>query len=113
MRTWLQSGFGSSTMRGLSHQVRYECYCDWTTIQKDEVNTFYATLTQHYSKTPLNTGYCNVVTPNGDRHLWWTRHSHVHLAAADKTWRRSRHRNPFFDPRGIEPRRPEDEGEML
>ncbi|GFU72214.1 hypothetical protein TNCV_509771 [Trichonephila clavipes] len=56
---------------------------------------------------------CNVVTPNGDRRLWWTRHSHVHLAAADKTWRRGRPRNPFFDPRGIEPRRPEDEGEML
>ncbi|GFW36951.1 hypothetical protein TNCV_5018501 [Trichonephila clavipes] len=26
---------------------------------------------------------CNVVTPNGDRRLWWIRHSHVHLAAAD------------------------------
>ncbi|GFW07591.1 hypothetical protein TNCV_3917241 [Trichonephila clavipes] len=47
---------------------------------------------------------CNVVTPNSDQRLWWTRHSHVHLAAAA---------HPFFDPRGIEPRRPGDEREML
>ncbi|GFX97608.1 hypothetical protein TNCV_2841681 [Trichonephila clavipes] len=57
------------------------------------------------AQTPL----CNIVTSNGDRHLWWTRHSHVHLAAADIRLRRGRPRNPFFDPRGIEPRRPEDE----
>ncbi|GFX02872.1 hypothetical protein TNCV_4438541 [Trichonephila clavipes] len=50
---------------------------------------------------------------NGDRRLWWSRHSHVHLAAADIRLRSGRPRNPFFDPRGIEPRRPEDEGEML
>ncbi|GFV94757.1 hypothetical protein TNCV_3864801 [Trichonephila clavipes] len=25
---------------------------------------------------------CNVVTPNSDLRLWWTRHPHVHLAAA-------------------------------
>ncbi|GFX30856.1 hypothetical protein TNCV_4145641 [Trichonephila clavipes] len=52
---------------------------------------------------------CNVVASNGDRRLWWTRHSHVHLEAADIRLRRGRSRNPFFDPRGIEPRRPEDE----
>ncbi|GFX65133.1 retrovirus-related Pol polyprotein from transposon 17.6 [Trichonephila clavipes] len=56
---------------------------------------------------------CNVVTPNGDRRLWWTRHSHVHLAAADIMFWHGRPCNPFFDPRGIEPRRPEDEREML
>ncbi|GFW52485.1 hypothetical protein TNCV_404131 [Trichonephila clavipes] len=50
---------------------------------------------------------------DGDPCLWWTRHSRVHLAAADKRLRRGRPRNPFFDPRGIEPRRPEDGGEML
>ncbi|GFT87699.1 hypothetical protein TNCV_4183411 [Trichonephila clavipes] len=43
---------------------------------------------------------CNVATPNSSRHLWWTRHPHVHLAAAAQ---------PLFVPRGIEPRRPEDE----
>ncbi|GFT92450.1 hypothetical protein TNCV_1053651 [Trichonephila clavipes] len=50
---------------------------------------------------------CNVATPNNNsgRRLCWTRHSHVHLAAAAQ---------PLFDPRGIEPRQPEDEiGEML
>ncbi|GFX32625.1 hypothetical protein TNCV_3704971 [Trichonephila clavipes] len=45
------------------------------------------------------------VTPSRGRNLWWTRHPHVHLAAAAQ---------PIFDPRGIEHRRPEDErGEML
>ncbi|GFY00839.1 hypothetical protein TNCV_2142311 [Trichonephila clavipes] len=39
-----------------------------------------------------------------DRRLWWTRHPHVHLAAAAQ---------PLFDPREIEPRRPKDEREML
>ncbi|GFY25862.1 hypothetical protein TNCV_1916121 [Trichonephila clavipes] len=56
---------------------------------------------------------CNVVTSNGDWRLWWTRHSHVPLAAADIRLRRGRPRNAFFDPRGIERRRSEDEGEML
>ncbi|GFV89624.1 hypothetical protein TNCV_1575971 [Trichonephila clavipes] len=51
--------------------------------------------------TKLN---CNVVTPNSDWRLWWTRHPHVHLAAAAQ---------PLFDPRGIEPRRPEDERDVL
>ncbi|GFS80596.1 hypothetical protein TNCV_3870211 [Trichonephila clavipes] len=45
---------------------------------------------------------CNVATPNSGRNLWWTRHPHVLLAAAAQ---------PLFDPRGIEPRRPEDERE--
>ncbi|GFU13743.1 hypothetical protein TNCV_939621 [Trichonephila clavipes] len=45
---------------------------------------------------------CNVATPNTNsgRRLCWTRHPHVHLAAAAQ---------PLFDRRGIEPRRPEDE----
>ncbi|GFY26066.1 hypothetical protein TNCV_353841 [Trichonephila clavipes] len=48
---------------------------------------------------------CNVATPSSGRNLWWTRHPHVHLAAAAQ---------PLFDPRGIEHRRPEDKrGEML
>ncbi|GFX02445.1 hypothetical protein TNCV_3065101 [Trichonephila clavipes] len=47
--------------------------------------------------------YCNVVTPNGDLRLLWTRHSHVHLAAADESLRRSRPRNPFFDPEESNP----------
>ncbi|GFX09824.1 hypothetical protein TNCV_654231 [Trichonephila clavipes] len=48
---------------------------------------------------------CNVATANSGRNLWWNRHPHVHLAAAAQ---------PLFYPRGIEPRRPEDEiGEML
>ncbi|GFU55650.1 hypothetical protein TNCV_1649631 [Trichonephila clavipes] len=48
-------------------------------------------------------GQCNVTSPNikSGRHLCWTRHPHVHLAAAAQ---------PLFDPRGIEHRRPEDEG---
>ncbi|GFX25073.1 hypothetical protein TNCV_2752481 [Trichonephila clavipes] len=46
--------------------------------------------------------HCNVVTPNSDRRLWWTRHPQVHLTAAVQ---------PLFDPRGIEPRRPENERE--
>ncbi|GFU07458.1 hypothetical protein TNCV_3210611 [Trichonephila clavipes] len=45
---------------------------------------------------------CNVATPNSGRYLWWTRHPHVHIAAAAQL---------LFDPRGIEPRRPEDERE--
>ncbi|GFX97285.1 hypothetical protein TNCV_1076561 [Trichonephila clavipes] len=52
-------------------------------------------------------GCCNVASPNinSGRRLRWTRHPHVHLAAAAQ---------PLFDPRGIEHRRPEDErGEML
>ncbi|GFV93883.1 hypothetical protein TNCV_1811381 [Trichonephila clavipes] len=48
------------------------------------------------------TGMCNVATPNSGRHLWWTRHPHVHLAVAAQ---------PLFDPRGTEPHRPEDERE--
>ncbi|GFS52781.1 hypothetical protein TNCV_2995711 [Trichonephila clavipes] len=48
---------------------------------------------------------CNVATPSSGRNPWWTRHLHVHLAAAAQ---------PLFDQRGIEHRRPEDErGEML
>ncbi|GFS80604.1 uncharacterized protein TNCV_3870271 [Trichonephila clavipes] len=47
---------------------------------------------------------CNVATPNGGQNLWWTRHPHVQLAAAAQ---------PLFDPRGIEPRRPEDERERF
>ncbi|GFU40912.1 hypothetical protein TNCV_2466881 [Trichonephila clavipes] len=39
------------------------------------------------SKGEKATDHCNVVTSNGDRCLWWTRHSHVHLAAADKKGR--------------------------
>ncbi|GFW11705.1 hypothetical protein TNCV_43401 [Trichonephila clavipes] len=45
---------------------------------------------------------CNVVTPNSDWRLWWTRYPHVHLEAAAQ---------PLFDSRGIEPRRPKDERE--
>ncbi|GFX46384.1 hypothetical protein TNCV_238461 [Trichonephila clavipes] len=45
---------------------------------------------------------CNVATPNSGRHLWWTRHPNVHPTAVAQ---------PLFDPRGIEPRRPEDERE--
>ncbi|GFY33888.1 HTH_Tnp_Tc3_2 domain-containing protein [Trichonephila clavipes] len=47
---------------------------------------------------------CNVASPNINscRRLCWTRHPHVHLAAAAQ---------PLFDPRGIEHRRPEDERE--
>ncbi|GFX79131.1 hypothetical protein TNCV_3914161 [Trichonephila clavipes] len=46
---------------------------------------------------------CNVVTLNGDRRLWWTRHSHVHLAAADKRLRCGRPRNPFLTPEELHP----------
>ncbi|GFX94168.1 hypothetical protein TNCV_4292131 [Trichonephila clavipes] len=42
--------------------------------------------------------------PSSGRKLWWTRHLHVHLAAAAQ---------PLFDPRGIEHRRPEDERDAL
>ncbi|GFT58945.1 hypothetical protein TNCV_185641 [Trichonephila clavipes] len=63
----------------------------------------------HTSKSVIfrNT-WCNVVTSNGDRRLWGTRHSHVHLAAAGKRLRRGQPRNPFFEPRGVEPHRPDD-----
>ncbi|GFV87378.1 hypothetical protein TNCV_4033501 [Trichonephila clavipes] len=37
---------------------------------------------------------CNVATPNSGRHLWWTRHPHVHLAAAEQ---------PLFDPEESNP----------
>ncbi|GFW50999.1 hypothetical protein TNCV_3592811 [Trichonephila clavipes] len=50
---------------------------------------------------------CNVASPNieSGRGLCWTRHPHVHLAAAAQ---------PLLEPRGIEHRRPEDERrEML
>ncbi|GFX27736.1 hypothetical protein TNCV_3662231 [Trichonephila clavipes] len=47
--------------------------------------------------------YCNVVTPNGDRRLWWTRHSHVHLVVADIMFRRDRPRNPFLTPKESNP----------
>ncbi|GFT68959.1 hypothetical protein TNCV_1804781 [Trichonephila clavipes] len=49
-------------------------------------------------------GNCNVATPSSGRNLWWTRHPHVHLAAAAQ---------PLFDPREIEHRRPEDEREEM
>ncbi|GFV87375.1 hypothetical protein TNCV_4033471 [Trichonephila clavipes] len=37
---------------------------------------------------------CNVATPNSGRHLWWTRHQYVHLAAAAQ---------PLFDPEESNP----------
>ncbi|GFV18091.1 hypothetical protein TNCV_168951 [Trichonephila clavipes] len=47
---------------------------------------------------------CNVTSLNikSGRHLCWTRHPHMHLAAAAQ---------PLFDPRVIEHRRLEDERE--
>ncbi|GFU85060.1 hypothetical protein TNCV_1553231 [Trichonephila clavipes] len=53
-------------------------------------------------EVPAVSLHCNIATPNSGRHLWWTRHPHVHLAAAVQ---------PLFDPRAIGPRRPEDERE--
>ncbi|GFU94550.1 uncharacterized protein TNCV_2645361 [Trichonephila clavipes] len=65
-------------------------------------------------KSPIREGKsCNVVTPNGDRRLLWSRYSHVPPEAADKRLRRGLPRNPFFDPREIESRRLEDKREML
>ncbi|GFX46460.1 hypothetical protein TNCV_4548991 [Trichonephila clavipes] len=50
----------------------------------------------------LNISTCNVASPNinSGRLLCWTRHPHVHLAAAAQ---------PLFDPRGIEHRQQEEE----
>ncbi|GFX42791.1 hypothetical protein TNCV_2930841 [Trichonephila clavipes] len=56
------------------------------------------------SNEELSHWSCSVTSPNikSGRHLCWTRHPHMHLAAAAQ---------PLFDPRGIEHRRPEDERE--
>ncbi|GFV76013.1 hypothetical protein TNCV_1456101 [Trichonephila clavipes] len=61
-----------------------------------EVKRFLKALALHFAPHHYHQEIrsCNVATPNRGRHLWWTRHPHVHLAAAAQ---------PLFDPKESNP----------